>query len=169
MTKLNIFWFGIVQGSSVYGSTTVSQCCDHCLVLIRAAVAMETVTMEVTQPSTAGPVCPGQEVTLTCTVTQIGGDTGNIILIWTLNISNSIVHIQYQSDYLHLQSGPYAISGFNVYTELVNTTNSIAMVSNMTLKSAAFVNNNNRIFCNSPPQDTSQTETIIVEGTQFVQ
>ena len=61
MTKLNIFWFGIVQGSlSVYGSTTVSQCCDHCLVLIRAAVAMETVTMEVTQPSTAGPVCPGQ-------------------------------------------------------------------------------------------------------------
>ena len=50
----------------------VSQCCDHCLVLIRAAVAMETVTIEVTQPSTAGPVCPGQEVTLTCTVTQTG-------------------------------------------------------------------------------------------------
>ena len=47
----------------------VSQCCDHCLVLIRAAVAMETVTMEVTQPSTAGPVC---KVVLTCTVTQVG-------------------------------------------------------------------------------------------------
>ena len=164
MTKLNIFWFGIVQGSSVYVSTTVSQCCDHCLVLIRAAVAMETVTMEVTQPSTAGPVCPGQEITLTCTITQTG-NTENIILIWTLNISTSIVHIQYQSDYLHLQSGPYAISGFNVYTELVNTTNSIAIVSNMILKSAAFGNNNNRIFCNSPPHDTSQTETIIVEGT----
>ena len=38
------------------------------------------------------------------------------------------------------------MSGFNVYTELVNTTNSIAMVSNMTLKSAAFGNNNNRII-----------------------
>ena len=158
MTKLNIFWFGIVQGSlSVYGSTTVSQCCDHCLVLIRAAVTMETVTMKVTQPSTAGPVCPGQEVTLTCTVTQTGE---NVVLGWTLNISNSIVHILYQSDYLHLQSGPYAISGFNVYTELVNTTTSIAIVSNMTLKSAAFGNNNNRIFCNSPPHDTCQTETI---------
>ena len=38
----------------------------------QAAVAMETVTMEVTQPSTVGPVCSGQEVTLTCTVTQTG-------------------------------------------------------------------------------------------------
>ena len=55
------------------------------IVLIRATVAMKTVTMEVTQPSTAGPVCPGQEVTLTCTVKQTGGNTGNIILGWILH------------------------------------------------------------------------------------
>ena len=138
------------------------------IVLIRATVAMKTVTMEVTQPSTAGPVCPGQEVTLTCTVTQTGGNTGNIIMIWTVHIlHNYIANIHYHSDSLHIYSGPYSIyyGGFITKAKLVNTTNSITILSNMTIKSAAFVNNNNRIYCRSPPHDTSQTETIIVEGT----
>ena len=51
----------------MWGSTTVN--------VSQAAVAMEIVTMEVTQPSTAGPVYPGQEVTLTCTVTQTSNNT----------------------------------------------------------------------------------------------
>ena len=138
------------------------------IVLISAAVAMETVTMEVTQPSTAGPVCPGQEVTLTCTVTQTG-NTENIILIWTVHINhyNLIANIHYHSDSLHIYSGPYSIyyGGFITKAKLVNTTNSITILSNMTIKTAAFVNNDNRIYCRSPPHDTSQTETIVVEGT----
>ena len=147
----------------MYSSTTVhvSQRCDHCLVLISAAVAMKTVTMEVTQPSTAGPVCPGQEVTLTCTVTQTGGDTENIILIWTRYTSNSITHIQ-----IHSGREPATFGDFIIYANLMNATNSTTIVSNMTLKSAAFANNNNNIYCRSPPHDISQTETIIVEGTQ---
>ena len=116
------------------------------IVLIRAAVAMKTVTMEVTQPSTAGPVCPGQEVILTCTVTQTRGNTENIILGWILHISNSLKIFQYQSDYLHVYSGPVIFGDYITNAELVNTTNSTDMVSNMTLKSAAFENNNNRIY-----------------------
>ena len=117
--------------------------------------------MEVTQPSTAGPVCPGQEVTLTCTVTQ-AGNTEKIILTWIAHVSNSITNTQYQSDFLY--PGPFTVANYITNAELVNATNITGIVSNMTLKSAAFVNNNNKIYCHSPPHDTSQTETITVEG-----
>ena len=42
---------------------------------------MKTVTLEVIQPST-GPVCPGQEVILTCTVAWEQCWASDLILIW---------------------------------------------------------------------------------------
>ena len=102
--------------------------------------------------------CP---TTLTCTVTQTGNTAWNVVLGWTQYTANSIIHTN-----IHPAGGPITFGDITINANLLNTTNSTVIVSNMTLKSVAFANNNDRIYCSSPSHDTSQTETIIAEGTQ---
>ena len=115
---------------------------------------MKTVTLEVIQPST-GPVCPGQEVILTCTVAW--ESVGLIILIWRQDEALSPVNY----DSFYPQSGPHRLDDFNTSALFIN--NSV-ILSNATLKSAVLSNNNSTISCESPPQDNVQTAIIIVAG-----
>ena len=118
---------------------------------------IKTVTLEVIQPST-GPVCPGQEIILTCTVTQ----TGTVIEL-LLNWRNGSTTARYEI--ANQQSGPISLDSFvTTAVFMIITNNSAVIVSNATLTSAIFSNNNTTISCLSPPQDNSQTTTIIVAG-----
>ena len=117
---------------------------------------MKTVTLEVIQPFT-GPVCPGQEIILTCTVTQIGAVT-ETLLRWR-NGSTSVVY-----DTSDQQSGPLSLDSFITTAVFMITTNSAVIVSNAKLTSAVLSHNNTTISCLSPPQSNIQTATTIIAG-----
>ena len=119
------------------------------------AFGMKTVTLEVIQPTT-GPVCPGQEVILTCTVAR--ASVGQIILIWRQDKALS-PSVHYDS--ISPQSGPHRLGDFNTTAAFIN--NSV-IISNASLKSAALSNSNSAISCESPPQANVQTAIIIVAG-----
>ena len=123
----------------------------------------KTVTLEVIQPST-GPVCPGQEVILTCTVARTDTLDGNLVLAWTEFKPNSPVSTQNYNK-VDPKSGPYVL-GVNFITTAVfmTTTDSIVIVSNATLASATLSNTNTNINCMSPPQANVQAVIIIVAG-----
>ena len=116
---------------------------------------MKTVSLEVIQPST-GPVCPGQEIILTCTVTTSA--VTEILLRWR-NGSTTVLY-----DSSNQQSGPISLDSFITTAVFMISTNSAVIVSNATLTSATLSNNNTIISCLSPPQDNIQTATIIVAG-----
>ena len=118
---------------------------------------MKTVTLEVSQPST-GPVCPGQEVILTCTVAQTG-QVGDLLLIWRQAEASSVTY-----DIVDPKLGSHTLGDFNTTVNFITSTNSLVIISNATLKSASFSNNNSTISCESPPQDNVQRATIIVAG-----
>ena len=115
---------------------------------------MKTVTLEVIQPS-IGPVCPGQEVILTCTVSR--ESVGLIILIWRQD--EALFSVRYDS--ISPPSEPQRLGDFNTTAAFIN--NSV-IISNATLKSAALSNNNRTISCESPPQYNVQRVLIIVAG-----
>ena len=115
---------------------------------------MKTVTLEVVQPST-GPVCPGQEAILTCTVSR--ESVGLILLIWRQD--KALFSVLYDS--ISPQSEPQRLGDFNTTAAFIN--NSV-IISNATLKFAALSNSNSTISCESPPQDNVQTAIIIVAG-----
>ena len=117
---------------------------------------MKTLTVEVIQPST-GPVCPGQEIILTCNVTQTGVVT-ETLLRWR-NGSTTVLY-----DSANQQSGPISLDSFITTAVFMISTNSALIVSNATLTSATLSNNNTMISCLSPPQYNIQTATIIVAG-----
>ena len=117
---------------------------------------MKTVSFEVIQPPT-GPVCPGQEVILTCTVVQAGAVT-ETLLQWR-NGSTTVLY-----DSANQQSGPISLDSFITTAVFMITTNSAVIVSNATLTSATLSNTNTMISCLSPPQYNIQTATIIVAG-----
>ena len=119
---------------------------------------MKTVTLEVVQPST-GPVCPGQEVILTCTVVQTG-QVGDLFLIWRQDEVPSFVVYDIFSPKL----GSHTLGDFNTTADSITSTNSLVIISNATLNSVSFSNNNSTISCESPPQDNVQRATIIVAG-----
>ena len=115
---------------------------------------MKTVSLEVTQPST-GPVCPGQEIILTCTVVQTS--TGQLFtLIWD---EPNIIYHSDQPLLLH------SFDDFTTTAVLITTNISSSIVSNATLASAVLSNNNSKLSCYSPPQGQAQTATIIIAGT----
>ena len=116
---------------------------------------MKTVTLEVIQPST-GPVCPGQEIILTCTVTQ--ADANQLFLNWNLKGFSSLYDLN------NPQSGPHSFGDFITTAIFMTATDSKAIISNATLKSAGFINNGNVVACDSPPQDNVQTTTIAIAG-----
>ena len=118
--------------------------------------SMKTVTLEVIQPST-GPVCPGQEVILTCTVTQTGSG-GFLILAWRQSTNTGF----YDKDNQKL--GPDILGDFSTTAEFITSTDSTAIVSNATLTAAALSNSNSVINCMSPPEGNAQTAIIIVAG-----
>ena len=78
---------------------------SYFIVLIELAFGMKTVTLEVIQPST-GPVCPGQEVILTCTVVQTAG-TSEVFLSWNYAGLNMTAKITYDNS--DPQSGPHIL------------------------------------------------------------
>ena len=122
------------------------------------AFSMKTITLEVIQPST-GPVCPGQEVILTCTVVRTG-QVGDLILIWRQDeVLSSVAY-----DIVSPQFGSHTLGDFNTTADFITSTNSLVIISNATLKSVSFSNNNSTISCESPPQDNVQRAIIIVAG-----
>ena len=123
---------------------------------------MKTVTMEVIQPST-GPVCPGQEVILTCTVARTGTLDGYLVLTWSCQFTTSTVNVVYDKD--NPKSGPHTLGDFITTAVFMTSTTSTVIVSNATLNSATLSNSNSAINCNSPPQANVQTAIIIVVGT----
>ena len=126
------------------------------------AFGMKTVTLEVIQPST-GPVCPGQEIILTCTVAQASTSGVYFYLTWSyFQVGTNLTAITYDSGYL--QSGPHTLGDFITTAVLMTSTISTVIVSNVTLKSAALSNSNSTLSCHSPPQDNTQTINIIVAG-----
>ena len=126
------------------------------LLILEVAFGMKTVTLEVIQPST-GPVCPGQEVILTCTVVQTGA-AAVTLLNWRLGSTG--LSVQYGSS--SPSSGPDTLGDF-ITTAVVMTSTSAVIVSNATLTSAALSNNNSTLLCISPPQDI-QTANVFVAG-----
>ena len=98
---------------------------------------MKTVTLEVIQPST-GPVCPGQEVILTCTVVRTG-QVGDLILIWRqYEVLSSVLY-----DIVSPKLGSHTLGDFNTTTDFITSTNNLVIISNATLKSS---NNNSTIY-----------------------
>ena len=122
---------------------------------------MKTVTLEVIQPST-GPVCPGQEVILTCTVARTGTLDGYLVLTWSQFKNSSIITGAYDKD--SPKSGPHILGDFITTAVFMTNTDRTMIVSNATLPSAALSNSNSTINCKSPPQVNVQTSVIIVAG-----
>ena len=63
------------------------------------------------------------------------------------------------------QSGPRKLDDFITTAVIMISTDSAVIISNATLKSAKFSNNNNTLTCDSPCQDNDQTATITIAGT----
>ena len=134
----------------------------QCTAFLKQPFGIKTVTLEVTQPASTGPVCPGQEVILTCTVTQTG-TVQELNLNWKLQSLASTDHSLY--DINNPQSGPQTLGDFITTAVFMITTNKRMIISNATLQSAAVLSNNNSVVtCKSPPQDNVQTVTITIAG-----
>ena len=126
------------------------------------ACGIKTVSLEVIQPST-GPVCPGQEVILTCTVTLTGTLDGYLVLNWSQFKPNSSTSSRvYDKD--DQMPGPHSLGDFITTAEFMTSADSIMIVSNATIASAALSNSNTNINCKSPPEANVQTTTITVAG-----
>ena len=161
MNKLleQLLWFGITLGM------------NHSLPLLlfyqitaflKQPFGMKTVTLEVIQPASTGPVCPGQEIILTCNVTQTG-TVQDLNLNWKLQSLTSTDHSLY--DINNPQSGPQTLGDFITTAVFMITIDKGVIVSNATLQSAVLSNNNSVVTCKSPPQDNCQTVTITIAGT----
>ena len=139
--------------------------CVLFLCLIEVAVGIKTVALEVTQPASTGPVCPGQEIILTCNVTQTG-TVLDLNLNWKLQSLASTDHSLY--DINNPQSGPQALGDFITTAVFMITTDKGVILSNATLQSAAVLSNNNSVVtCKSPPQDNVQTVNITIAGMKI--
>ena len=68
---------------------------------------------------------------------------------------------------LFKQPGPLTLDSLITTAVFMISTNSTIITSNATLTSATLSNNNATIYCFSPPQDNSQTATIIVAGQYY--
>ena len=82
MNKLleQLLWFGIAIGMN-YSLTLL---CSSMYSILRTGIWYEDYTaLEVIQPST-GPVCPGQDAILTCTVARTGFSGTHLYLTWRL-------------------------------------------------------------------------------------
>ena len=123
---------------------------------------MKTVSLEVIRPST-GPVCPGQEIILTCTVAQTGA-VHELYLQWNSQESTSTVLY----DFSNQQSGPRKLDDFITTAVFMISTDSAVIISNATSKSANFSNINNTLTCDSPPQDNDMTVTITIAGNHKI-
>ena len=162
MTKLleQFLWFGIILGMSHLLPLLLFY---QCIAFLKQPFGIKTVTLEVIQPaSTTGPVCPGQEIILTCTVVQTG-TVLDLTLSWKLESLTSTDHSLY--DINNPQSGPQTLGDFITTAVFMITTEKGVIVSNATLKSTAVLSNNNSVVtCKSPPQDNVQTVTITIAG-----
>ena len=119
--------------------------------------------MEVIQPST-GPVCPGQEAIVTCTVVQTGA-VQILFLNWNQESVTSPTS-SYDSNNPST-AGPQTLGDYITTAVFMTSTTSTVIVSNATLKSAALSHNNNMFTCRSPPQDNAQTATITIAGNNY--
>ena len=98
---------------------------------------MKTVTLEVI----TGPVCPDQEVILTCTVVQTGA-VAVTILYWRLG--STTLSVQYGSS--SPSSGPHTLGDFITTAVFMTSTTSTVIVSIATLTSATLSNNNSTLY-----------------------
>ena len=98
-------------------------------VFLEQAFGIKTLTLEVIQPST-GPVCPGQEIILTCTKVQTGAVA---VLYWRLG--STALSVLYGSS--SPSSGPDTLGDFITTAVVMTSTTSTVIVSNATLTSAA--------------------------------
>ena len=133
-----------------------------CIVPEVAVCRMKTVTLEVIQSSGTGPVCPGQEIILTCTVEQKGA-VQELYLNWKQELVTSPTS-EYDSNNPSTV-GPQTLGDFITTAVFMTSTDSTVIVSNATLKSAALSHNNDMFTCKSPPQDNAQTATITIAGS----
>ena len=122
---------------------------------------MKTITLEVIQPST-GPVCPGQEIILTCTVARTVA-THELYLNWKQGAGPTLLY-----DSNNPSTEPQTLGDFITTAVFMTSTDSKVIVSNATLKYAALSHNNNMITCKSPPQDNAQTATITIAGNNII-
>ena len=152
-----LLWFGITLGMNSF----IIVIFYRCTAFLKQVFGMKIVTLEVVQPST-GPVCPGQEIILTCTVVQTASDVPELTLNWNLQES---VAAPVLYDINSPQSGPLPLGDFITTAVFMTTTNSKVIISNATLKSVWLSNHNNMVVCDSPPQDNDQTATITIAGT----
>ena len=150
-------WFGIALGMN----RSLTLYVYRCTVFLEQASSIKTVTLEIIQPPT-GPVCPGQEVILTCTVVQTGAVT---VLFLNWRLGSTALSVQYGSS--SPSSGPDTLGGFITTAVFMTSTTSTVIVSNATLTSAALSNSNSTLSCISPPQDNTQRATIIVAGIEY--
>ena len=152
----------LVWNCARYESFVITVIIYQCTAFLKQVFGMKTVTLEVTQPASTGPVCPGQEIILTCNVTQTG-TVQDLNLNWKLQSLTSTDHSLY--DINNPQSGPQTLGDFITTAVFMITTEKGVIVSNATLKSAAVLSNNNSVVtCKSPPQDNVQTVTITIAG-----
>ena len=121
---------------------------------------MKTVTLEVIQPTTA-PVCPAQEVILTCTVARTGA-VQELFLNWKQGTSSTLLY-----DINNPSSEPQTLGDYITTAVFMTSTDSTVIISNATLKYAALSHNNSMLTCKSPPQDNAQTATITVAGKNY--
>ena len=130
-------------------------------IMPEVAVCMKNVTLEVIQPST-GPVCPGQEVILTCTVVRTDA-VQELYLNWRQGTGPTLVY-----DSNNPSTEPQTLGDFITTAVFMTGTDSTVIVSNATLKSTALSHNNNMLTCKSPPQDNAQTATITIAGNNII-
>ena len=130
-------------------------------IMPEVAVCMKTVTLEVIQPST-GPVCPGQEVILTCTAVRTDA-IQELYLNWKQGTGPTLLY-----DSNNPSTVPQTLGDFITTAMFMSNTTSTVIVSNATLKSVALSHNNSMITCKSPPQDNTQTATITIAGNNNI-
>ena len=81
-------------------------------------------------------------------------------MIW--NLQESIPGVLYRIN--NPTPGPQTLGDFITTAVFMISIDSAVIISNATLKSAMFSNNNNTLKCESPPQDNDVTVIITVAG-----
>ena len=114
-------------------NTVMDNCSSMCAAFLEQAFSIKTITLEVIQPTT-GPVCPGQEVTLTCTVVQTGA-VQELYLNWKQGTGTTLFY-----DINDPSSEPQTLGDFITTAVFMTSTDSTVIVSNATLKYAALSN-----------------------------
>ena len=123
---------------------------DH---LVTAQV-VDTVTLQPVLPASGLSACPGQNVTLNCTIVRMTSLSGVVppVLTW-----------QYRGDMI-ASDNPSASSDY--YTAVFHVVGLTVMLT-ATINSVPLSHHNSMINCLSPAQSTIHSETITIAGNDL--